>query len=990
MRDSTRDVIRRAAALSGLAIALAAVPVRAQSVASRLTGRVTDPSRRAIAGAIVTVRSRENSSVRRAGTGADGRYELNALRPGAYSVRVEAPGFQAALRDDVALPLQGSVVVDVQLSPSLVEEVSVAATLPLLDPGNTAGGLFVGREEIGSLPLPGRVFTDLALLDASLRPVAPGTFYGERASVFTGNGQGGRSNSFLVDGLDNNDATVGSRTNALLSEEVIQEFRVLTDGFAAEFGRASGGVLNVLTRSGGNEVRGGVFFQGTSGISEPGAFVSSLPPVPDSEDVPRRSRFGGTVSGPLRKDRSFYFLAYEETDADEVAPFVGVQRDGTPGGRFLAPGDDRNAFLKLDWVPAPEHRVDVRLSWDRAQLGGVNVGGITTPEAGHRVDEDDVQIAASLTSVLGAHWVHEVRLLGSRSTTAQRANSALPGVDRPSGIFGGNHLQLQDRDEDRLQVVDNVSWFRGRHAFKFGLDVQRVRVSITTAFNPNGLFLYSTDRPFEPGDNGLGGVGQEGFDDDDDGTVDEVPDFDSYPLVYQLIRGSPSGRFDDTVLALFAQDQVALTDELRLSYGLRYDLDTFELDDRYAIRPGPSNGGADADRNNVAPRLSLGWTPSDRLLFRAGVGVFFDKVVLGFPAISSITGQQTLGLAFVGPLQIPCNENLDRNNCRQVLDDLLVSDPRFSLYFTTGDELDTPYTVQGSVGVETRVGRSTVFSAGVVRARGYHIPLLVDLNPVTEFFLVDNDPSRPFPIHRVPEIGSIASIETVGNSWYHAIELGLVRREGPLRYRVSYAYSRSEDQGSDPLRGGIYLPPDSDDLAGERARSDNDQRHRLVVSGRWETPFWGIVVSPVVTYATGMPFSVEVSQDPNGDGLNNDRPCSAYDPTQPCTGSNVRYRLPRNTGEDTPMSLVNDLRAELGLAPVTRLEEPDFLQADVRVSRTFAAKRATFEAFLQVINAFNRMNGGPVDGRVASRTFGQPIGLLGPPRQAEVGLRLQF
>jgi hypothetical protein len=696
------------------------------------------------------------------------------------------------------------------------------------------------------------------------------------------------------------------------------------------------------------------------------------------------------VSGPLRRDRSFYLLAYEENDGDELIPFVGVQEDGTPGGRFLAPQDDRNAFLKLDWVPSPEHHADLRLSWDDAEVGGVNVGGRVTPEAGHVIEETDYQIAASLTSVFGTSWVHEIRVLGARSTTGQRANSSLPGVDRPSGIFGGNHLQVQDREERRLQLVDNVSWFRGRHSVKFGLDVQQVRVGISTAFSPEGLFLYGTDRPFEPGDNGLGGIGEVGVDDDQDGTTDELPDYDTYALVYQRIGGNPSGTFDDTLFALFVQDQVALSSRLRLTYGLRYDLDTFELGAEYAIHPGPPNGGAPADRDNLAPRVSLTWTPRESLLVRGGAGMFYDKVVLGFPAVSSITGQQTLGLAFIGPLQIPCNEDLDRNNCRQVLEDLLVSDPRFSLYFTTGHELNTPYTVQASVGLEARVARSTVLSAGAVGARGHHIPLLQDINPVTEFFLIDNDPGRQFPIHRYEEIGSIASFETMGNSWYSALDLSLVRQEGPFRFRVSYALSRSEDEGPDPLRGGIALPPDSDDIPGERARSDNDQRHRLVISGRWDSPLWGLVVSPVITYASGMPFSVEVSEDLNGDGLDNDRPCEAYDPTQPCTGSNVRWRLPRNSGEDTPLSLVNGLRSEAGLPPVEELEEPDFLQVDLRVSRTFSIKRTAVEGFLQVINLLDRFNGGPVDGRISSRTFGQPIGLMGPPRTAEMGLRVSF
>lgn len=1016
-----------------VALALGAgapLPCNAQSVSATLTGQVTDPAGSPVPEALVTLRHEETAALRQVFTGADGRYTLGMLRPGHYTLRLEAGGFEPLVQQGVTLPLQGTVTLNLTLATTVLEEVTVTADRPLLDASDTSGGLAVGAREIADLPLSGRVFTDLAMLDASLRPVAPGTFVGERSAVFAANGQGGRSNTFLVDGLDNNDLTVGSRTNSLFSQQVVQEFRVMTDGYAPEFGRASGGVLNILTRSGGNEHEGGFFLQGSSGtFNEEGDFVAPLAPVPDDLETVERLNFGGWASGPMRREKAFYFVAYEEGRSDSLVPFLGLTRDQRDlaeavikgalpspgpgrlpyGGRLLAPDRSQNFFAKFNMIPAPDHQVEVRLSWDEADVHGLNVGGVNTDEWGHTMEEATYQAAASLTSTIGTRWFNEARLLASRSELDQEANSIRPGVDRPSGRYGGNHLQYQGRIEERFQLVDNVSRVHGKHAIKFGMDLQWVKVDIETAFNPNGIFLYTNDDLFEPGDNQLGGIGAVGIDDDGDcygegcdqpGTpgapcdpshpfCDEFPDFDTYPLVFQLIEGAPQADFDTNLAALFAQDEVRVSETLQLTYGLRYDLNTFELDPAYAIPDGPPNGGAKADRDNIAPRFAFTWTPSRTVLVRGGVGMFYDKVVLGFPAVSAITGQQTLGILPMRSLRIPWNEDTVEERGVDFLRAILVSEPRFSMQFTTGTVLDTPYTVQGNLGVETRVAADTVFSATGVYSRGYHIPLLRDINPVVRFEFLGS-PDRKLPVHRYEDLGSISSVETMGNSWYWAFGLGIERREGKARYRFSYVYSRAEDEGSDPLRGGISLPADSDDIPGERGRSDNDQRHRAVFAGTWETPWWGLYVSPVITFATGIPYSIYTTEDSNGDGLVNDRPCERADPDQPCTGENVTSRLERNSGKDTPLDLVNELRRAEGLPTVDKLDEPVFFQVDLRLSKRFRSKETLIEAYLQVFNLFDRVNAGPIDGRIGSRYFGQPLALLGPPRTVEMGVRVDF
>ena len=207
----------------------------------------------------------------------------------------------------------------------------------------------------------------------------------------------------------------------------------------------------------------------------------------------------------------------------------------------------------------------------------------------------------------------------------------------------------------------------------------------------------------------------------------------------------------------------------------------------------------------------------------------------------------------------------------------------------------------------------------------------------------------------------------------HAARLRWRRREDWLS--LSYTLSRAEDLGSDPLKGGISLPPDSSDPELEHGRSDQDRRHRVVLAGETGLP-WRLRGSSVVSWMSGAPFDVTTGRDANLDGLTNDRP------------EGIR----RNTGEETPLATVNTLRRALGLPEVTSLTEPSFFQVDLRLWMPFAARQGSSPGlfYLQVVNLLDRFNGGPVEGRVASHEFGHAVGLAGPPRTVQLGVRLGF
>ena len=998
-----------------LILGLAATRAWAQTTSASITGRVLTQAGAPVPGALVQAREAETGGSRTTSSDAAGRYRLDPVSPGTWSVVARSPEGVLSDTKTITLRLQQAGIVNLVVGTGLEEEVTVRAEAPLFDPRRTAGELRIGGAQVQELPVPAAGVTDLALLDASVRPAAPAAYYGERSPPFVVNGQSGRANTYLVDGLDNNDTASGTSLNASFSDLVIDEFVVLTHQFSPEFGRASGGVMNILTQRGTNTPASLGFVQGSMGDwNAAGGLVSSLP---DSGGPDASSRFaaGFRSGGPIKKDKAFWFAAFEHAGDDTVVPFTGTTRDGAFGGRYGADNRDDNLFFRSDVNLDAANTLMVRLSYDDRVTSALNVGGVTTPEFGFTLGERDFQLGTTLTSVIRPELIHELRLLAGTSSMEQEANSSRPGVERPSGQFGGNNLNRQVRDATQLQILGNLTWLKSAHTMKFGYDVVKSRTEIDARFNPNGNFIYRTDLAFEPGD--CGGIvfsdlplrcsedaeqacilendscpalgkgtckpnydipvpcpGQEGVDDDGDGQVDEAALPYTYPLVYQLIQGHPKATLDDVQLALFAQDSWQATPRLLLDFGLRYDLSTFTLPVSAAVDSVVPNGGAPRDTNNLAPRFGFAYTigPKQDWVVRGGAGIFYNKSVLAFPAVAAITSQTAIGLIFVqGFLFEEITEDQIEANGTGLAEELLQFLGPLTLRFSTGTELDATQANLFNLGFERAVGPHAAFSVNGTRALTYHVPVMKDLNPVAGVGLIGA------PIHKYDDqVGSIAAITTEGRAWYWGLDLGWRWQGASGWHSATYTLSRSEDMGPDPLKGGIYLPPDSENLASERGRADHDRRHRIVLAGDTTFPWWGLRVSGVYQWASSIPYNVTTGGDDNVDGITTDRPAG----------------VGRNTGEDTPAAAVNDYRTLHGLSPTVVPSSPDLSQLDLRLYRpfTFRSGKSTGQAYVQVFNVLNRFNGGLVEGRALARNFGAVITAAGPPRTIELGLKISF
>jgi len=999
---------------------------RAQSTSASLKGSVRDKSDRPVAEAFVQAQSENNGLVRTAVSDDKGRYRFDGLPSGTWMVVARTDDGGTSETRTITLSLQQNVTLDLVVGSGLTEEVTVTAEAPTVDRQRVGGRHTIEGDQADALPISGRQITDLALLDASVKQAAVGGFYGERAAPFVLNGQSGRANSFLVDGLDNNDQTSGTSLNAHFSQQVIKEFVVLTHQYSPEFGRATGGIMNIVTERGTNELASSLFVEGGAGNwSSSGDFVDSLPG--EGRDTPQRFATGFSVGGPMVEDQAFYFLAYEHQQGDSVLAYTGIDRAGRPGGWLLAPDRSDNLFLRMDFNVNRDNIVMFRLSADDRQSDGMNVGGIITPEAGFEVEEQDLQLGASLTTIVSPRLLNEIRFLAGTSKFDQFANSALSGVDRPGGIFGGNPLGSQLRDETRFQVLDNVTLRAGNHTLKFGVDLAHSQTTLDVRFNRNGSFLYDTDKRFEPGDGyvflthdclasngpdtapcpGVPGVDDDGdcvgpnctpfgpCDPTTDTGCDEGADRATYPSVFTLVRGDAVATLDDSRLALFAQDSWQVSPTLLLDYGLRYDVSTYTLPKSASVSSTIPNGGAERDYDNIAPRFGFTYVPSarGRFVLRGGAGVFYDKFVLAFPAVAAVTSGTEIALSpFKGFAAEFTEQTVEEQGIDFLVDGGYVFFPEsLTLRFSTGTELNTPYAIHANLGVEQALGAHGSWSANLIRVRGYNLPVMRDLNPIACFINGGDLPTDPcaipdtpedlldlkrIPSHVDPNTGSIAAVVTEGESWYTGLDLAWKWFGKKSWYTASYTISKAEDLGPDPLKGGIYLPPDTSDLRTEKGRSDHDRRHRFVLAGEGALPWWGMRLSGVLNVASGVPFNVTTGTDDNLDGIKSDRP----------------EGIGRNTGAETDLTAVNAIRAKEGLDPVTRVEEPWLAQLDIRLTKPFAWSngKGGGQFYLQVFNVLDHDNSGLIEGRVTAANFGRPIGIAGPPRTVELGMQVEF
>jgi hypothetical protein len=993
-------------ALAGCCVALSTV-VAGQTRATNadLGGTIVDQSSAVLPGATVTAQNIDTNQTRSAMTDERGRFLIPALPPGTYNVRAELQGFATRTLEDVVLTL-GSLI-EVRLSLNVAggqEIVLVAGDAPVIDTQRTVVSSVISQEQIQHLPINGRNFIAFSLLapgvatDRTPQQGASGT------SGLTFAGQRARSNNITVDGLDNNDSIIGS-VRATFSQEAVREFQVLTNSFSAEFGKASGGVVNIVTKSGANTTAGNLFFFLRDGKLNSKDHFERFNPAGqaiDREKAPySQKQYGGTLGGPLRRDRTFYFLSFERLDI-EAHNFVTIddtsnvtflgQNYGTPAAILRRAGfaietghvpyDIRSSqFLgKIDHHLNASNSLTARINWANDFNENIEpFGGNVARSRGAVLESDDLMVALSHLWVGSTKLVNETRFqVANRDQTVNSLDPKCGGVctlENQGGptlevlgtaSVGRQRFTPQPRNNQRFQVLDTLSYSTGSHLFKAGFDfnyVDATEQSLPLHFG--GRYIFGSIPAAAAPLFGLPAV--------------EVPAIVAVQLGlpgrYVQGYGDSAAPYTYSDFSLFAQDDWRITSRLTAKIGVRYQVQSWP-DISYTVTGYPSSYTFPGDGNNVAPRLGLVWDPvGDRkTTIHGAYGLYYDNLITGVAGITKGINGRDRVRTFVASLPTTVAA---WNAPGRRLPEPAGAYP--SLVISIDPGLETPYAHHLAAGVARELSGRIALNTDFVYVRGFKQPSTLDYNPLVPSLGLNR---RPSDLNGVAGTSaSVLQYTSFGETWYRGLTVTASRRFiDRHQLLISYTLSKAEDNGTDfqsefiaQDSGRGRNPDDQDGLPlgfdpdSEKGPSVQDQRHRLVASGIYILPK-EIELSSIVTVGSGRPYNILAGVDLNGDGDG---------------GATDRARA-------TLAVLSTSVRRNAGTLPAQAV-------VDVRLARRFPAGRVRVDAIFEVFNLFNRSNYTEVNNVFGTGsypaspapTFGQ-FTQAGPPRQVQVAMKPGF
>src|SRR5262245_27392860 len=785
--------------------ALAQETVNSASV----SGRVTDPQGAFVPGAVVTARQLDTNVVAEITSDQEGRFRFPYLKVGPYQVSAHLEGFKDAVR---RLRLTVGAAFDVPLTLAIAgldTSVTVTAEAAILEASRSQIAGTVSEREVDTLPMNGRNFLDLALLVPGVSPtnVASTQLFAETSAVpgagLSIGSQRNFSNNFIVDGLSANDDAAGL-SGIPYGVDAVDQFQVVTSGGQAELGRALGGYVNVVTKSGTNSPHGELYgyFRDDS-LNAPNALSGTTLPM-------HQNQYGGGLGGPIARNRTFYFANVEQRRLDQdglvtilPASVAGINARlaavGYPGspittGPYPNPVDTTNLFGKVDHQMSGSDQLSVRYAfYDVTSDNSRGAGGLSAPTASAGLDSVDQTVAFSNTISVSARTVNETRAQAAFSDLkAPPTDPVGPAVNIAGIASFGTLSGSPTRRVNRLyELVDNLSHQAGAHALRAGIDILYNDDTITYPRSIRGAYTFSSLASFLVGVYNNNGYTQT-F-----GTT----------LIGQT---NPN-------LGVYAQDEWKVGPHVTVNAGLRYDLQFLE--------------SIATDTNNVSPRLGFAWSPSNerRTVIRANAGLFYDRVPLRALANALLSAGNTTDLGNLQQTSI----GLSPAQAGAPAFPAILSAPIASVTLpnlTTMDRvMQNAYSRQGSVEVEQQLGGRSTLSVGYRYTRGVDLIISVNQNVPSCVATGTNNGCRPNPAY-----GHNSQYSPLAESSYHGLHASLVRRPAAWgSFRVSYTLSRSMDNVGEFF---FSSPIDPFDLSKDWGRSDDDQRHRLVVNGAINSP----------------------------------------------------------------------------------------------------------------------------------------------------------
>ncbi len=910
-----------------------------------INGRVVDPTGAAIDGARITARQLETNNSAETVSDREGRFRVPYLRIGPYEVTVRQSGFAAAVRN-VTLTVGGAFDLPFTLSVGAAEtRILVFGEGQALEASRSQIAGTVTQTEVANLPLNGRNFLDIALLIPGVSPTNTGSnqLFAETSAV-PGQGisigsQRNFSNSFIVDGLSANDDAAGL-SGVFYGLDTVQEFQVVTSGGQAELGRALGGFVNVVTKSGSNAVHGDLY-----------GYVrnqrwNAANPLSNTTLPITQTQYGASLGGPVKKDRTFYFANFERRELNQsglitISPAnvaainarldaVGFSGLRISTGIYPNPVHLTNLLAKVDHQFSSRDQFSVRYSlYGSNSQNSRGAGALNPASASAGLDNTDQTIAISNILTVSAKTVNETRGQFTHSNLlALPSDPAGPSVSiagvasfgRLSGSPTGRHSQM-------AEIVDNLSHQAGSHAIRAGPNFLYNDATITFPCTIKGSYAFSSLANFMSGVYNNGG--------------------------YTQTFGNSIVPQTNPNFGMFVQDEWKVRPSLTLNAGVRYDLQFLET-----IR---------TDRNNVSPRAGFAWSPfaSRSAIVRGGAGLFYDRVPLRALANALLSSGNTTNVTATS--QISASLSPTQAGAPLFPQIFTGSLPAGVLanFTTMQADLQNAYSTQFNVEVEQRLGENNSFTIGYQRLRGIHLLASINQNVPTCVAAGTNNGCR-----LNPNFANNSQYRSAGDSVYNGLHVTfqrkLVRWAG---YRVSYAYSKSSNDVGEFFFSG---PIDPYNLWRDYSRSDDDQRHRFVFNGTlrsstakgsnvWRRLSNGFLLNGMLQYYSALPLNITA-------GATTVQGTAA----RPIVNGSF---INRNSGEGV-----------------------DFFGVNLRASRAFhLTERFRLEGIAEAFNALNHRNNLAKNGvfgagaypSAPSATFGQ-VTAVQDPRSMQFALRIRF
>ncbi len=927
--------------------------LRAQTSAGvgAISGVVTDSTGALVQGARVVI---ENASIgvhRELTTTGGGVFNAPALEPhDGYSVTITAPGFASFEDRDITVHVGQNVSIPAKLSvQSSTTTVNVQDEAPIVDQVKTDVSQTIDQTQINNNPINGRRVDQFVLLTPGVVP--DGTF----GDVSFRGVPGG--NAFLIDGNDTTDQYYNenagrTRIATQISQDAVQEFQVLTDSYSAEYGNAMGGVVNTVTRSGTNAYHAsGFWFFRNRTLDARDPFAPINPP-----EV--RNQFGGDISGPIIKDKVFFFFNTEEQlrnfplVSSIINPSVISTASGAPawvgcGAAQYAPhqataaqcaainallpsffttlprtADEQTAFGKIDWHLNDKNTFSFDFNYVHFNSpNGIQTGAVVTSGGAFNSNgNDDVNVRngrADWVFVPNGSMVNEARFGWFKDRQADSINNSLinPNIGTISLSVAGqsigfaNYLPRIDPSENRFEFADNFSYTVGKHNFKFGFDFMRTEDYYNELNTANGSYSFANANAFAL-DYGHGGT-----------------DYSSFSQTF-------GNRIIDTTLptlGAYAQDQYRIRPNLTLYYGLRYEKNFLpQPPAQYVNSAYPQTGRIAQDNTDFAPRVGLAWSLNqDRTVIRAGFGIYYSRydtalIQTLFSANNNYTQSITLspsspipGVTYPSfPTILPSAAGLSTSGAGTI---------EFA-----SPNLRTPYTEQGDFGIQQQLSKNTSMTVSYMWSRGAeffsvrdadypNIPSTYDTYSVLNAQSGTQIGTFTTPVYLFSQRLNRAfthtyQVENGGNNYYSGLSVQVQRRMSH-GFQASLAYTWSHD--IDTNLGGVssnefFSSPTATILNGNyqgiKGTSNLDQRQRLVINWVWQpvfshgTSLWdrfalnGWQLSTITTIATPLPYTETVTVLSNPSGIANTGYLSGFNGTSavPWLGINTG-RLPDDT-----------------------------------------------------------------------------------------------